>query len=272
MERHGSSGIVGGTDFGYGRKRRSFGIFLHPSFPVATNFDAHVVGESVDAGYAHAVETATDLVAAFVELASGMENRHDDLQSRTFFLFVHSAGNTSSGVGHGNGIVGVDCDGDVLAEASHGFVYGVVDDLGNQVMQAFDADVADIHCRTFAYGLQAFEDLNAIGAVFLFFFLFAHDSNVTFKRFLMIKQANIVLLFLFCKRKRTGSRDGSERKEDGNEGERKWRRSGIFRQWREGTSMEHAIMRMKKDKRVGERVSEFLYLYKYMEVPKKDTE
>ena len=45
---------------------------------------------------------------------------------------------------------------------------------------------------------------------------------------LFSKFGSCCLCGFFCKRKRTGSKDGSERKEDGNEGERKWRRITLF--------------------------------------------
>ena len=52
--------------------------------------------------------------------------------------------------------------------AGQRFVDGVVDDLIDHVMQARAVvGVADIHAGTLAHGIEALEDLDGIGAVFV---------------------------------------------------------------------------------------------------------
>ena len=46
-----------------------------------------------------------------------------------------------------------------------GFIDRVIDDFVDQVMQAFDPDVPDIHRRPFADGFQSLEDLDIFGRV-----------------------------------------------------------------------------------------------------------
>ena len=59
----------------------------------------------------------------------------------------------------------------MCAEAGQSLVDRVVDYFIYEVMQAFDAYVADIHGRAFPYRLQAFEHLNVAGAILLRCFL-----------------------------------------------------------------------------------------------------
>ena len=54
----------------------------------------------------------------------------------------------------------------------HRLVDGVVDDLPDQVVQTALAGGADVHARTFADGLQTFENGDGVGAVFFSAFFF----------------------------------------------------------------------------------------------------
>ena len=92
-----------------------------------------------------------------------MEHGHDDLQGRLVHFFVLVDGDASSVVLHGDGVIFVDGDFYVGAVACHGFVDGVVHRLVDQVVQAFLADVADVHSRTLAHGLKTFEHLYVTG-------------------------------------------------------------------------------------------------------------
>ena len=44
----------------------------------------HFFGQGVDAGDPHAVKSARDLIGVFIELAAGMQDRHDHFQRRDF--------------------------------------------------------------------------------------------------------------------------------------------------------------------------------------------
>ena len=56
-------------------------------------------------------------------------------------------------------------DDDLVAEAGHGLVDRVVDDLVHEVVQAAGAGGADVHPRALADGLEALEDLDVAGVV-----------------------------------------------------------------------------------------------------------
>ena len=134
---------------------------------VAADLDLEPVGEGVHAGDADAVEAAGDLVAAVAELAAGVQDREDDLDGGAVLGGVHVDGDAAAVVAHGAGAVGVERDVDVRAEAGHGLVDRVVDDLVDAVVVAALEGVADVHGGALADGLHALEDLDLAGAVVL---------------------------------------------------------------------------------------------------------
>ena len=68
-------------------------------------------------------------------------------------------------------------DGDAVAEAGHGLVDAVIDDLINQVVQAALVGRADVHAGALAHGLQPFQHLDIGGGILGSFFSVALDSS-----------------------------------------------------------------------------------------------
>ena len=81
-------------------------------------------------------------------------------------FLVHVDGDASAVVDDGDGVVFVDGHFDVAGISREGFVDGVVDNFIHKVMEALFRNVAYVHCRAFAHGLQSFQHLNITGAVF----------------------------------------------------------------------------------------------------------
>src|SRR5690606_24446766 len=137
-------------------------------FAVAPDRQAQPFGQGVDAGHAHAVQAAGDLVGVLVELAAGVQFGHDDFRRAAVLLvvFMDGGGDAAAIVRDRNAVVGMDRDDDVVAIACQGFVDGVVHDLEDHVVQARAVgSVADVHAGPLAYGFQALEHLDRIGAV-----------------------------------------------------------------------------------------------------------
>ena len=65
------------------------------------------------------------------------------------------------------GVVRVDGHGDLGAEPGERLVDGVVNDLVDKVVQAARARRADVHARALAHRLEALEDFDFPGAVFV---------------------------------------------------------------------------------------------------------
>ena len=141
-------------------ERLSLFVFLLVDVAVAEHLREHVARQGVDAADADAVQTARYLVAALVELTAGMQHGHDDLEGRLVHFLVLVDGDASAVVLHGDRVIFVDGYLDVLAVTGHCLVDRVVDGLVHQVVKTFLADVANVHCRALADGLEAFQHLN----------------------------------------------------------------------------------------------------------------
>ncbi len=74
----------------------SFGILLDVDLALTVDFSDQKVGKGVDAGYADSVQTSGHLVAVLVELAAGMQDGQNDLESGAVLLGMHSGRDASS--------------------------------------------------------------------------------------------------------------------------------------------------------------------------------
>ena len=135
--------------------------------PVLVDLDLQPLGEGVDHGGAHAVQAAGDLVASAAELAAGVQHREDDLQRALAGLLLDIHGNAAAVVGDADDVPRLDNDLDMRAVAGQRLVDGVVHDLIHQMVQSRGRGGADIHARPLAHRLQALEDLDLRGVVFL---------------------------------------------------------------------------------------------------------
>jgi hypothetical protein len=136
--------------------------------------------ERVDATDADAVQAAGDFVIGCVELAAGVELGEHHLDRRHPFAVGrvhHVDGNAAAVVDHGDGVVDVDGDVDLLGIAGQRFVDGIVHHLIDQVMQAHLAGRADVHGRTQANRLKAFEDFDVFAGVAAVIAVFARDGE-----------------------------------------------------------------------------------------------
>ena len=136
---------------------------------VAPDREVEPLGQRVDDRDADAVQAAGDLVAAAVaELAAGVQHGQDDLGRRALLLLHHVHRDAAAVVGHGDAVVRVDDDLDLVGLAGERLVDRVVHHLVDQVMEASHAGRADVHAGPLANGLEALEDgdvLSPVGAV-----------------------------------------------------------------------------------------------------------
>ena len=160
LEAHRGAVAVGLADDRQLVLRHAAGIVLAVALAVAAHRDRQPLGQGVDAGHAHAVQAAGDLVAVVVELAAGVQFGHDHLHRGHAFLGMDVHGDAAAVVAHGDAVVGVQDDGDVGAEAGHGLVDGVVHHFVHQVVQAAHVGGTDVHGRALAHRGQPFENGN----------------------------------------------------------------------------------------------------------------
>ena len=125
-----------------------------------------LLGKRVDDRNADAVEAARDLVApALAELAARVKDGEDHLGRGALLLGMLVDRDATAVVDHGDRLVGVDRDLDVVAVAGQRLVDGVVDDLVDDVMEAAGAGRADVHARALAHRIETTEDRDLAGGV-----------------------------------------------------------------------------------------------------------
>ena len=172
--------LVGLADHFHRVEGMSLFVFLLVDFTIAEHLRKHVRGKRVDARNADTVQTTRHFIRTFVELTAGVEHRHHHLQGTHALFFVHIDGDTASVVLYNDRIVLANHHINVGAETGQGFVDGVIHRFIDQMVQTFLADVADVHRRTLANGLQTFEYLDIRrGITRGFMLLFFHaDFNI----------------------------------------------------------------------------------------------
>ena len=167
LERHlGAAAAIGGAD----DFQRSVRLAVLEAdavlLAVAPDADLHPFRQRVHHRGADAVQAAGHLVGVLVELAAGVQAGQHDLGRGDAFLDVHVGRNASAIIAHGDAAVAVQGQFDVGGEPGLDLVHRVVDDLERHVMQAGTViGVPDIHARSAAHGIEAFEDRNRGGVI-----------------------------------------------------------------------------------------------------------
>ena len=129
----------------------------------------------VDHGDADAVQTAGHLVGVLVEFAAGMQLGHDDFGCRDAFPGVNVRRDAAAVVGHGDRSVGIEGDRHEICMTGQRLIDGVVDDFVDHVMKTGTIiGIADVHAWSLADGIQAFQDLDGVCAVFCTRAVFVH--------------------------------------------------------------------------------------------------
>ena len=154
--------VVPVTSSGVDRIAALVGLLV--DLAVAPDLQVERLRQRVHDRHADAVQAARDLVAVVVELAAGVQHRQHDFGRRPAALVLIDR-NAAAVVDDGDRVVDVDRDVDLVAVAGQRLVDRVVDDLVDEVVQARRAGRADVHRRPLAHRLEAFEDLDLVGAV-----------------------------------------------------------------------------------------------------------
>lgn len=114
------------------------------------------------------MEAARGAVGLALELTARVEGGHDDLERRLARIFgVRVDRDTAAVVEDGQAVPGLERDLDTAGVAGDRLVHRIVDDLGGEVVERAGVGAADVHARTAADRLQAFEDLDG-GSVVAF--------------------------------------------------------------------------------------------------------
>src|SRR5271170_5510482 len=140
-------------------------VALKINLAVLVNFDFELVAERIDHRRADAMQSARNFVRALFELAAGVQHRMHDFERRSLFRRMHIDRNSAAVVFDRDPIVAQNYNIDLGAESGERFVNRVVDDLGDEMMQAALGGVADVHPGAFANCFESLENLDGLGAI-----------------------------------------------------------------------------------------------------------
>ena len=128
---------------------------------LARDLDLHALGQRVGDRDADAVQAARGLVDLGVELAARVQRAHDHFERRLVLEFrMRIDRDAAAVVGDGDEAVGLHLDLDEGGVAGQRLVHGVVDHLGEQVMQRLLVGAADIHAGPPAHRLEPLQHLD----------------------------------------------------------------------------------------------------------------
>ena len=157
---------LGGFALGHDRRHRLAALVLLVVDLAATvDPGLDLLGKRVDHGHADAVEATRDLVPPAAELATGVEHGEDHLEGRLLLLGHDVHGDATAVIGHGGTTVLMESYDNLVREAAHGLVDGVVDYLVEEVMQAPGIGRADVHPGPSPDCLKPLQDLDLLGVV-----------------------------------------------------------------------------------------------------------
>jgi hypothetical protein len=141
-------------------------VLLGKDVALAADLDLQRLAQRIHHRDADAVQTAGDLVAtAVAELAAGVQDRENDLDSRALLLLHDPHGDARAVVDDRDRVIGMERDVDPRCAAGQRLVHGVVDHLIDEVVQAAHAGGADVHAGPLANRLEPLEDRDVLGVV-----------------------------------------------------------------------------------------------------------
>ena len=157
LEADRRAALVAGSHHGQRRHWITEAVFLTELLAITVDGQVQRLRQGVHDGDADAVQTARDLVRRVVELAAGVQHGEDHLGRRDALLRMDIHRNSTAVIRHGDGLVGVDGDGDFGAMTGEGLVDRVVEHLEHHVVQAGAViGVTDVHARPFTDSVESF--------------------------------------------------------------------------------------------------------------------
>ena len=122
--------------------------FLFGNDSITINRCFQIGRKCIHAGNPHAMETTRNLISILVKLTSRMKHSQNYFKGRLLLLWVHVGWNSSTIVLNSDGIVFIDCNSNGIAMSCESFIDGIIDYFPDQVVQAFDSYIPDVHGRT----------------------------------------------------------------------------------------------------------------------------
>ena len=140
-------------------------VGLFPHLAVPRDFQLQPIGKRVDHRNAHAVETTRDFVGVAVKFSASVQHRQHNFRCGALLRRMHVHRDAPAVVHHGDRVVGVHGDVDLIGITGHRFIDRIVHHFPDQMVQAHLSGGADIHRGAQPHGLQAAENFDGLGVV-----------------------------------------------------------------------------------------------------------
>ena len=173
-ELYGRAGAVGLADDFEVVEHLAALVFLLIDFAALIDGHLQVAAQRVDAARAHAVQAAGDLVSPAAEFAARVQHGEAHLDRGAVHLGMNAHGEAAAVIHNGHGAVLIERHQNIFAIAGQRLVYGVVDDLIDQMMQSALVGGAYIHTGAAAHGLQALKHLYLTLVIVIFLIVSSH--------------------------------------------------------------------------------------------------
>ena len=152
--------------------RNSPFIMVMMYIAITTYFNIQISRKCIYYRRTYTMKTTTCLISRIIEFATCMKRRkHQSLRRHS--LFMHIYRNSTSVVCYSTGTVLLQNYIDQAAVSCQMFIYCIIHDLVDQMIQSLPGYTSNIHTRTFAYRFQSFQNRYAPSIVG---FLFRHRS------------------------------------------------------------------------------------------------
>ena len=134
---------------------------------VTADLNIQICGQGIYNGRTNAMKSTACLISRVVKFTACMEGgKYKTLCRYPFRMHIYR--NSSSIISDRTGAVFLQCYFNFRTVTGQMFIYRIVHDLIDQVVQAFSGYASDVHSRTFPNSFQSFQDRNTTRVVSVF--------------------------------------------------------------------------------------------------------
>ena len=134
---------------------------------VTADLNIQICGQGIYNGRTNAMKSTACLISRVVKFTACMEGgKYKTLCRYPFRMHIYR--NSSSIISDRTGAVFLQCYFNFRTVTGQMFIYRIVHDLIDQVVQTFSGYASDVHSRTFPNSFQSFQDRNTTRVVSVF--------------------------------------------------------------------------------------------------------
>ena len=130
------------------------------------------------------MKTTGYFVSSTAEFTTCMQNGKYYFNSRNACFMINTYRYTTSIINNSNGIVLINGDINRITKSCKCLIYGIIYNFINQMMKTSACCGTDVHTGSLSNSLKTFQNLNLVGAIFMFnccivHGFFAHDFLIS---------------------------------------------------------------------------------------------